>query len=274
MRGRKLVRRTEAGRNTGVILMMGSEKSLDQQMPPAHKAPVLEQPAQADLSAPGLPGSAGEELALALLQNRDLPPESVEHLGKSAIAAKSRKVRFALATHPRSARHLALRLVREFYTMDLMRFALVPGVAADLKHAADGLLVARLASITLGERISLARRASGTVAAALLLDREERVWMTALDNPRLTEARLIRTLMRGNIPFALIENLCRHAEWSPRPEIRMALLGNEKTPLDRALELAGTLSPAQVRDILHSSRLPETTKAHLLKELKAREKER
>ena len=147
--------------------MMGSEKSLDQQMPAAHKAPVLEQPAQADLLTPASPGPVTEELALALLQNRDLPPERVEHLGTSVITAKSRKVRYALATHPRSARHLALRLVREFYTMDPMRFALVPGVAADLKHAADGLLVARLASITLGERISLARRASGTVAAVV-----------------------------------------------------------------------------------------------------------
>jgi len=212
-------------------------------------------------------------VALALLKSRDLPSESVEHLGKSAIAAKSRKVRFALATHPRSPRHLALRLVREFYTIDLMRFALLPGVAADLKHAADDLLVARLVSITLGERLTLARRASGTVAAALLLDKAERVWLTALGNPRLTEARVIRTLLRANISAALVETLCRHPEWSPRPEVRMALLRNEKTPLGRALELAGTLPPTQVRDILHSSRLPETKKACLLKELKARKNE-
>jgi hypothetical protein len=151
-----------------------------------------------------------------------------------------------------------------------MRFALLPGVAADLKHAADDLLVTRLASITLGERLTLARRASGTVAAALLLDSEERVWQTALENPRLTPGPVIRSLRRANVPSRLVEALCRHSKWSPRPEIRMALLRNEKTPMGRALEFAATLPAAQVRDILHSSRLPETIKACLLKELKAR----
>jgi len=236
----------------------------------SRSSPTLDESAGLNVLTQGSADHLTEDLALALLQNRDLPPESLEQLGKSAIATKSRKARFALATHPRSPRHLTLHLVREFYTIDLMRFALLPGVAADLKHAADGLLVARLASITLGESISLARRASGTVAAALLLDKEERVWMTALDNPRLTEARVVKALLRANVPSALVETLCQHAEWSLRPEIRMALLRNEKTPLDRALELAGTLPCAQVRDILHSSRLPESIKECLLKELKAR----
>ncbi len=50
----------------------------------------------------------------------------------------------------------------------------------------------------------------------------------------------------------------------------MPLLRNEKTPLARALEFAGTLPPAQLRDILHSSRLPEKVKACLIKELETR----
>ena len=63
---------------------------------------------------------------------------------------KSRKVRLALAAHPRTPRRIALRLIRELYTFDLMQFSLIPAVAADLKRVADELLVARLASITSG----------------------------------------------------------------------------------------------------------------------------
>jgi hypothetical protein len=243
---------------------------------PLHSVPALDQSARPD---PLTQSSAGpltddpaltEDLALALLQRRDLLPEALEDIGKSAIVTKSRKVRFALASHPRALRHLSLRLVREFYTIDLMRFALLPAVAADIKHAADDLLVARLASVTLGERISLARRASGTVAAALLLDKEARVWQTALENPRLAEAAVVKTLLRANGNAAFVETVCHHSRWSPRPEIRMALLRNEKTPLARALEFARTIPPAQLRDILHSSRLPQRVKTCLRKELETR----
>ena len=114
------------------------------------------------------------DLALAAVKDRDLPSEVIEQISRNAAVMKSRKVRMALAAHPRAPRRIALRLIRELYTFDLMQFSLIPAVAADLKRVADEMLVARLASITLGERIALARRSSAMVAAALLLDKESR----------------------------------------------------------------------------------------------------
>jgi len=210
------------------------------------------------------------DLALALLQRRDLPTDAVEPISQNAGVMKSRKVRIAVAAHPRAPRRIALRLIREFYTFDLMQFALVPAVAPDLKRAADDLLVTRLASITLGERISLARRASASVAAALLLDKETRVWQTALENSRLTEAAVARALLHTGASRAFVEAVCYDPKWSLRPEIRVALLRDEKTPLPRALEFARRLPPAQLRDILHSSRLPEKIKNSLRKEFESK----
>ena len=205
------------------------------------------------------------DLALAAVKDRDLPSEVIEQISRNAAVMKSRKVRVALAAHPRSPRRIALRLIRELYTFDLMQFSLIPAVAADLKRVADELLVARLASITLGERIALARRSSALVAAALLLDRESRVWQTALENPRLTEAAIVRASLRPAATPAFVKAVCHHAKWSLRPEIRMALLRNEYTPMARALEFARRLPPAQLRDILHASRLPEKIKSYLRK---------
>jgi hypothetical protein len=204
-----------------------------------------------------------QDMALALLKRRDLAADAVEKISKNASLIKQRKVRLAVAAHPLAHRRIALRLIREFYTFDLMQFALLPAVAADLKRAADELLVSRVASITLGERIALARRASALVAAALLLDKEARVWQTALQNSRLTEAAIVKALLRSSASAAFVEGVCRHAKWSPRPEIRVALLRNEKTPLARALDFARTLPPAQLRDVLHASRLPERIKHYL-----------
>jgi len=209
------------------------------------------------------------DLALGLLKDRSLSPEAIEQISKNAVAMKSRKVRLAVAAHPRAPRRVALRLIREFYTFDLMQFSLLPAAAADLKRVADELLVSRLASITLGERVALARRSSALVVAALLLDKEPRVWQTALDNPRMTETGIVKALQRPNASPAFVKALCQHAKWSLRPEIRMALLRNEFTPLARAIEFARRLPPAQLRDILHASRLPEKTKSYLRKDLES-----
>jgi len=207
------------------------------------------------------------DLALAMVKDRDLASEVIERISRNTAVMKSRKVRVALAAHPRAPRRIALRLIRELYTFDLMLFALLPAVAADLKRVADELLVARLASITLGERISLARRSSAMVAGALLFDKEARVWQTALENPRLTEAAIVKALLRPGATPAFVTAVCHHAKWSVRPEVRRALLRNESVPLARALEFARRIPPAQLRDILHASRLPEKIKSYLRKEL-------
>ena len=225
-----------------------------------------------DSSAPIAPSSAApaltEDQALALLQRPDLPAESIEELARNTTVTKSRKLRIAIAAHPRAPRHIALHLIRAFYTFDLMQFALLPAIAADLKRAADDMLINRIDSVTLGERISLARRASTSVAAALLLDKERRVWQTALENPRLTEAAVVKAVLRPNAGMALVEAICRHPRWSIRHEVRIALLRNEKTPMAHALEIARTLPRRKLRDILHASRLPERVKDHLRTELK------
>lgn len=210
--------------------------------------------------------SITEDQALALLERPDLSRESIERLSRNPAAMKSRKVCLALAAHPHAPRHLALRLVRQFYTFDLMQFALLPTVAADLKRLADEQLVARLASVTLGERLTLARRASETVTAALLLDKEARVSHAALENSRLTEVAVCKALMRPNASAAFVETVCLHPKWSLRREIRIALLRNAHTPPDHAREIARPLRPSLLRDILRSSRLSEQIKACLLKE--------
>ena len=210
-----------------------------------------------------------EDRALAVLKMPDLSAESIVALSKNASLIKSRKVRLALAAHPRTPRRIALRLVRELYTFDLMQFSLRPTAAADLKRAASELLITRLASVTLGERLALGRRSSAIVAAALLLDKEPRVWQTALENPRLSEAAVVKALNSLSPTPQFVEAVCRHAKWSLRPEIRIALLRNPHTPLARALDFSRRMPPQQLSDILHSSRLPEKIKAYLRRERQA-----
>lgn len=210
-----------------------------------------------------------EDGALALLKNGDISSEEIEKLRQNPAAMSSRKVRLAMAAHLRTPRRMALRLIREFYTFDLMQFSQLSAAPADLRRVADDQLITRLSSITLGERISLARRSSTHVVSALLTDKDASVWQPALENPRLTEAAVVKAVQRGVTP-AFVEAVCHHQKWSVRAEIRIALLRNAHTPLGRALEFARRLPPTQLRDILHASRLPEKVKASLRKEINSR----
>lgn len=210
--------------------------------------------------------TATEDLTLAQLKAPDLNSDRIEQISGNAGVMKSRKVRMALARHQRTPRRIALRIIRELYTFELMQFALTPVAAADLKRLADELLLSRLTSISLGERISLARRSSSLVAGALLLDKEARVWQPALENPRLTEITIVRALQRTNATSALVEAVTHHPKWCGRSEVQVALLRNAHTPLAKAIEFSRRIPAQQLRDILRASRLPEKIKSYLRKE--------
>jgi hypothetical protein len=158
-------------------------------------------------------------------------------------------------------------LLRQLYTFDLMQVAVLPVTPADVKKAAEEVLVTKLTSISAGERLSLAKRGSTRVAGALLADKELRIVKGALENGRLTETAVVKALARHDSPAHFVEAVCHHAKWSTRREVRIALLRNEKTPLARALEFAHALPAPLVREILHTSRLPASIKAYIRKEL-------
>jgi len=212
-----------------------------------------------------------EELALALLARRDLPPEVIEALTKNRTVMKSRRVLLAALCHLRTPRHISLPGTRHLYTFELMHIALEPTIAADIKLAAEEALVARLETISSGERLSLARRASTRVAAALLCDPEQRVVDAALDNARLTEVWVVRALQKGRAPEGLVEAVCRHPKWSLRRDVQIALLRNQHTPAARAIYFAKSLPTEVLRDIVSHARISATVKIELLREIHERE---
>jgi hypothetical protein len=250
-------------------------KVTDNVTPPATAAVPTIMDTTADLLPIASDPTLTEDLALALLKRPDLPTEILEQLSKNAAALKSRKVKIVLASHPRTPRHISVPLARQFYTFDLMKVALSPAVPADVKIAVEGVLISRLKSVTMGERLTLARRASGRVAAALLVEvenadakivdgkiavkaaaRQTRVLQTALDNARLTENLVIGAVLNPGASAALVHAVARHAKWSRRKEIRAALLRTEHLSLARALEFSREIPAAMLEEIMAVSRLP------------------
>src|SRR4030088_895002 len=259
---------------------MSKDEALEDEKAPGSTASAIPiDLTTADLLRTASDPALTEDFALALLKHPDLPPEVIEQLAKNTNALKSRKVKIALASHPHTPRHVSVPLARQFYTFDLMKVALAPTVPADVKIAVDDVLISRLKTVTIGERLTLARRASGRVAAALLLDvetistkiidaktvtRETRVMHAALETPRLTEALVINSVLRPAASAGLVDAIAQHAKWSCRREIRAALLRTEHLSLARALEFSREVPGPMLHEILTASRLPVQIKDQLL----------
>jgi hypothetical protein len=166
----------------------------------------------------------GEDRALALLKSADLARPVIEALSKNPGVRDSRRVKLKIVMHPRTPRRVSLSLLRKLYTFDLMQAARTPGVPGDVQRAAEDMLIRKLESLTLGERISLARRSSGRVAAALLTNQPRRVLEIALGNPRLTEAHLISSLRRPGLSLEatteLANAMAANEKWMRNREVR------------------------------------------------------
>jgi hypothetical protein len=211
-----------------------------------------------------------EDQALALLARRDLPSAVVECLSKNAAAIQHRKVLTAVVAHPCTPRHVCFPALRQLFTFELMQVALSPAVAAEVRRAAEESLIGRLEKISLGERLTLARRASGRVASVLLLDDDGKVIAAALENPFMTEALVASAIASSDAPQHLIDQVGQHARWSKRRDVRLALLRNGSITQAAAEEFARDLPPAMLREVLASSGLPPDRKASLLQASQAK----
>lgn len=199
-----------------------------------------------------------EEQALAAFEKPDITASELAALARTPSILKRRKLVLALATHPRTPRHSSVPLLRRMFTFDLMQVSLTPAVPADLKRLAEQQILVRVDGLSSGEKISLARRASGRVAAELLEDPDPRILAAALNNSRLTEAWLGAALAKDNAPQALFDIVSTHSKWSQRHDLQIALLRSEKIPLDQARRFANHFSADFLQEIL-----PQSTKLAL-----------
>jgi hypothetical protein len=211
-----------------------------------------------------------EDLALAFLTRRDLPPAALEALTKNASVMKHRRVKAGIVAHVKTPRHVSLPIARHLYTFELLQIAITPAVPADVKMTVENAITMRLESISAGERLALAKRGSTRIAAALLFDKELGVMQAALLNPFMTEVWIVKAIMSKDSTPALVSEVSHHVKWSLRKEIRIALLKNDKTPLGRVLAFAQSMSAPVLREVLATSRLSAKVKEYLTKELENR----
>ena len=204
--------------------------------------------------------------ARLVLQNPHAGEEAVRLVAEQRRLLPSYDLRRDLARHPASPQAIALALLSTLYWRDLVAVGLDPSVRPVIRRAADQRLVERLQSLAVGERASIARRASPRVLHALRTDPTPRVVAALLDNPRLVEADLLPMVAGEASRPQVIAVILAHRKWGNRYPIRAAAARNPRTPLELALHLLPLLRKPDLRGVAADPQLllPVRRRAELL----------
>jgi hypothetical protein len=201
---------------------------------------------------------------LRLLERKDLPQEVLREIAAHKETARSYSAKLALVRHPKTPRLVSLPLMKFLFLFDLVRVSQTPAVPTDVKMAAEESILKKLDAIPRGEKITLARRSSGRVAAGLLITEDRELIRAALDNPFLAEAHLLRVLALQNLPPTVVESLAQHDKWSHQYHLRLALIRNPLTPLPRVLAFLPDMAVNDLRDICLDHRMPEPVRKYVM----------
>jgi hypothetical protein len=222
---------------------------------PGELLPALENPA------------LNEETLCLLVQRKDAPVEFLEEVLLRRHFLKSYRVKKALAFHPHTPRTEGFRLLRELYLMDLVQFAISPGVLPDMKIKAEGQVIAKLPQLPLGQKITLARRAPARITGALLAEGHPPVVKAALGNPNLTEAQVLRVLSLDKLPAVVVQSIAQDAKWSHVYSVRIALIRRPSTTLTTVLAFLPELTISDLRELVAPGILPENLRHYLQAEI-------
>ncbi len=197
-----------------------------------------------------------EDEVLAVLENRNVTPQILGRIAQSPRITGYHSVRVRLVGHRQTPQAHAVKLVHYLYWIDLLNLSVDVQVPAPVRRAVDTLLVARAEKLTLGERVTSARRCSPALVKVFLYDPHPRVFESLLVNKRLREDDLLALISTRRATREQLLMVAEDMRWSYRYAIRKALVLNPDTPRAAAASQLPHLSRRDLRSI-HSN--PETS---------------
>ncbi len=205
-----------------------------------------------------------------LLERLDLSAELLERVAKEARWNSSESIRIRVARHPHTPRRVALSMLRQLFLFDLVRVSLLPSAPADIRRAAEELIVARVPHLPIGEKLTLARRGPARVAGAVLAEGHPQAVKLALANSFLSESQVLKILAQAEVPVRAIVAIAQHPKWSVQYNVRVALVRHPHTPVPALLEFLPDLALRDLQDVAALEQLTAHSRKYIEQELARR----
>nr|NIQ09845.1 hypothetical protein [Gammaproteobacteria bacterium]NIS27608.1 hypothetical protein [candidate division KSB1 bacterium]NIW22240.1 hypothetical protein [candidate division KSB1 bacterium] len=186
------------------------------------------------------------------------------------IVKGSHKLQLALVRNPNTPGPVVQALLPFLHLFELVDLCLIPGVTPDQKFAAERAILLRLPTTELGNKMTLARRATATVVGEILKEGDSRLVEICLNSPRLREVAILQFINGASSKAETISMIARHPKWKLRPNLRLAILKNRRTPSIWFTLFLPQLRTPDVRNLLLSRRLNPAQKKLVQDELRKR----
>jgi len=209
-----------------------------------------------------------ENHLLLLLRRRDLGEDTIKSICRLSLTESSHNLKVAVACHPNTPAAQLAAFLPHLYLFELLNLCHLPEITPDQKLAAERVIIQRLPVTPLGNRLTLARRATPTVLEALLKDGDPRLLEICLSNPRIKEGTVFQFLRSGIATAETISMVARHPRWQNRPNLREAILTNPKTPLIWFTLWLPGMKTADLKRLIASNRLTSVQKKAVEERLK------
>ena len=171
-----------------------------------------------------------EDHLLALLKRRDLSEELISAIYNKHKQMLSHRMVLALVKNPAAPGTLIRNLLPLLRLFELADLCNLPGSTPDQKLAAERVIRQRLPTAPLGNKITLARRGTAVIVGELLKGGQPQLFEVCLSNSHLKEAAIYQFLRGAAASAETISMVARHNRWKQRPNLRLAILKNPKTP--------------------------------------------
>jgi hypothetical protein len=211
-----------------------------------------------------------EPNVVQLLERLDLSSKLLSAVADAGKWTLSEPVRLRLARHPRTPRCIALALLRQLFLFDLVSVSLQPSAPADVRRAAEGIILTRIPHLPMGEKLTLARRGPSRIAGAVLAEGHPQAVKLALGNGFLTESQVLKVLAKPDVPVRAVVAIAQHAKWSSQYNVRMGLVRNAHTPAPIVFAILPNLTLRDLKEIARHESLASHLKKYIQKELARR----
>lgn len=192
-----------------------------------------------------------EDDALSIIDHPFVTSAIIQKLAQDPRLSSFYAVRLKLVAHRKTPQMYAAKLVHYLHWPDLVRLSVDVTVPAPVRRAIDTQLLARVTELTLGQRITSARRCSLALIKHFLFDPDPKVFAALLVNQRVREDEILALIASGRATRDQLSLLANDIKWSFRYAVRRALVLNPSTPRSIAAAQLRHLTVADLRNIYH-----------------------
>jgi len=126
----------------------------------------------------------------------------------------------------------------------------------------DSNLYSLIQSMTVMQKIKLARMGNKEARGLLIRDRNKIVALSAISSPKMTLQEVAMIAKARNVSDEVLRVIARNREWTRDYQVKFGLATNPKSPLTEAMKFVNYLQDRELKNLMRSKDVPTAIATH------------